>query len=192
MLQGLEHQRWCMFALASQIGIAYSGILLLFKVIRLDFASVIRKFLIELIFVYSFELTLCMGLWTFIKWPQISETLCNESFKGGTVNRLSTTSIYNNNKRKRKLREYTWLELATMILPLCTLPWGMVVVTAKQITTTFCGTPSIIMTLTWLNLISEIISVFMCSASIYWVLLNQILFMGHVCHMLEEHLAKLR
>ena len=188
VLQGLEDSRWCMFALASQMGIAYSVMLLLFKVTRLDFTSAMRNFLIEFIFVYSFELTLCMGLWTFIKWPKISQTLCNESFKGGTIG-FSTTE---NNKRKRNFRKYTWLELATIILPLCTLPWGMVVVAAKQMTTTFRGTSAILTILTWLNLISEFISVFMCSASIYWVLLNQILCMGHVCHTLEEHLTKLR
>ena len=188
VIRGQNHSRWCMFVVSSQLTLAYAALSLTIKVYHVDIVSAIRKFLIEFIFVYSFEQALCMGLWMFIKWPGACEALCNESF--GAEKNGSRRS--EKNKLKRKLGEYTWLELLTIILPIGILPWGTMVVVIKQITTTTFAEKSVFsMILTGLNLLAELLSILMCTTSFYWVLLNQILFMGHVCHTMEVQLTQL-
>ena len=186
VLPGQTNMRWCMFAAATQFSVTYSAVLLLLKVFHMDIANAVSKFLIEFIFVYSFELTLCLGLYTFIKWSKVSETLVNDSLTGDKI------EVRRTERKKRKLCEYTWLELITRILPLCTFPWGTVVVAAKQVTKIWPADSAVASTMFVLNVFAEFVSIFMCSASIYWVLLNQILFMGHVCYTLDLQLNKLR
>ena len=190
VLLGRDRLRWCMFALVSQISIAYTAISLLSKVYRTDLTNALRKLLINIAFIYTYQLTLWTGLWTFIEWPKVSEDLC----KGNLQLKKAVFDEWGSHKGKCRLREYTLLELATIYLPFSVIPWtcGTAFIAATEVGAALKANSVIAVLFICLKILSELLTYCMCSSSIYWVLLNQILFMSHICHDLDEQLAKLR
>ena len=170
--------------LASQIGIVYTAATLVPQICHMDLTNALRKHLIDFAFVYAFQITLWMGIWTFLKWPKISETLCSESFQWEKAG----IDKFQHQMPKRRLRECTLLELATINFPVAIVPWGAAFIAVKQVDRGLQGNSIFVC----LNILSEMLTFCMCSSSLYWVVLNQILFMSHICHTLDEQLKRLK
>ena len=175
-------------ALTSQISLAYSTASLLFSAYHMDFANFVRKFVLECVFVYGFELTLCMGLWTFIRFPMVSETPCNESFLSDKIDVKTMQS----NERRRKFREYSLLELVTINYPFVYIPWTIAFAAVKLRATTLGGTSVKSTILTCIKAVAEFVTFFTCASSISWIVLNQILFIDRICDTLDKQIGRLR
>ena len=91
VLHGRDNLRWCVFALASQLSLAHAAFVLLINVYRTNFANAMRRFLIEYTLAYTFVLALCMRFLSSIMWPQVSDGLCNQSFKTENVGARKTS-----------------------------------------------------------------------------------------------------
>ena len=189
VLSGHEGLRWFVLALTSQISLAYSVALLVFRDYQMDFANFVRKFVLESVFVYGFELTLFMGLWTFIRFPMVSETLCNESF---VSDKTDVKTIMGSNERRRKFRDYSLLELVTINYPFVYVPWTIAFVAVTLRATTLGGTSVNSTSLTCIKAVAEFVTFFTCASSISWIVLNHILFIDRICDTLDKQIGRLR
>ena len=188
VLQGHAEKIWPVFALVSQIGVACSGASLLSETFQGDLMQVVRWFLMEVTLAYSLQISLCMGLWSFIRWPKVAETLCNENFKCQTAGIKGVER----SRQTRRFQEYTWLELVTMVLPLVFVPW-FIVFFAGKIPATMKAKSSVgASVFFYLRLFSELIGFVTCAAGVYWTVLNQILFMSRISCVITAQLTKLR
>ena len=184
VLQGKRVVSWCVLAGLAQLNIIYASTFFLFK-LRNGYQKTFESFSFDFLFTFPCEYTLLAGIWAFIKWPEETAIVFNSclSLPEHGDDRIGS---------RRCVKEFSWLELLTIGMPVCVFPAAVVLLSAKIYAATWPHTATLPSHWRLLVLVTEAVSFFTCISCIYWVVLSQILFMGKICFELENQFEIIR
>lgn len=178
VLQGQNVVSWYALVAVAQLNIIYATGTFLFE-LRNGYQTAFESFSFDFLFTFPCEYTLLAGMWAFIKWPHETALVFNSC--------LSSSGHDEDMKgSRRSVKEFSLLELLTILVPACVFPAAVILLAAKVYAATWPHTATLPTHFRLLVLVMEAFSFFTCISCIYWVVLNQTLFMGKISFELEN------